>query len=161
MAEALSSGLGEMNVDADGFEEEDEDEIPLESRRGSRGRGTNTQSSAAGSFADSSTTASNTLGNDDVDMDAGNDAELSRERYDLFVSKMRPLYAQYRNNYTDTVAMVDLLTAINVLLPMSKHFSFDELSIMKYFFFCQGRDVRCYNEAYGDHALVDFIKEKW
>ncbi|KAI8837168.1 DNA replication licensing factor MCM3 [Chytriomyces cf. hyalinus JEL632] len=114
----LASTLGDMTV----VEEEEEDEVPLKSKKS--GRSTATQSSAVGSFGESGTTLENSLGDDDVDMDSSN---LNSARYDLFVSKMRPLYAQYRNQYTDQVALADLLTSINALLPMSQHFEVEEL----------------------------------
>ncbi|KAJ3083641.1 MCM DNA helicase complex subunit [Rhizoclosmatium hyalinum] len=126
--EGASSGLEAMTM-ADEDNDEDE-EVPLVSRRSKSSAGTAsaTQTSGVSSFGQSGSSLheSLTLGDEDVAME-DNTSQLSEERYQFFVSRMRPLYARYRQEYTDQVAMADLLTSLNGSLPMSQHFELSEL----------------------------------
>ncbi|KAJ3027104.1 UNVERIFIED_CONTAM: MCM DNA helicase complex subunit [Siphonaria sp. JEL0065] len=117
---------------ASGFEamtmaDDDEEEVPLVRRpKSSSASGTvaGTQSSAVSSFGASS--LPNTLGDEDVAM-GEESSQVSEERYNFFVQQMRPLYANYRQQYTESVAMADLRTDLNQRLPMTSHFELEEL----------------------------------
>ncbi|KAJ3130625.1 MCM DNA helicase complex subunit [Physocladia obscura] len=122
--QTITSKTTQMDV-SDGSEDNEGETVPTAKRR----QAGPSQSSAVSSFGDSGTTLENSaaLDNGDITMVDSSDLSNERVRYQTFVDKMRPLYGQYRNNYQDQVAMADLLTDINKLLPMSQHFSFIEL----------------------------------
>ncbi|KAJ3076017.1 MCM DNA helicase complex subunit [Podochytrium sp. JEL0797] len=111
-------------------DDDDEEEVPLLSRRSGKSSGAPASGATQSSFGASSSLeeSGNTLGDDDVDMGDAT-SQLSDARYDLFVSRMRTMYAHYRQNYIDMVPMADLLTDLNQRLGMSEHFEIDELRL--------------------------------
>jgi hypothetical protein len=48
-------------------------------------------------------------------------------RYDLFRDQFKPLYLRLVQASQEMIALADVLTQLNVSLPMSQHFTADEI----------------------------------